>query len=586
MEYCSYNLPHRIHAAHIYPVPAPNGSTLIIYGHERGVRVLWRGGRRRKVVAQAVHTNGTSDDEEDSTKQPEQPHDAQYEAVEEVIQHLNIDLGSEDKPKGALRVAVPTIHPAAVPVKLLKTTAIVVVACTDGQIAVLSIPLSPPTDDEIEQLVPDIAESTIKLQQTGPIPADLTIKYLPSEQQPLSVRREEDVDGHLLIASVSRALCVWSIAVEGDIILAIAKDKLLRRAALPAAGARVSFHPSSRHAQLLVTDVSGTARIYDPHGTPTPYIRPGSSDSTFSNATIPQPTGNWLMTYHAPYHSDKESQKVSVAFARRKSILAAKWALSGRAILVLLEAGEWGLWDLVAPPAGKRVEDFAIRGFLDTARHTEAAEPLKQKRGISKLAPMTPNTRKTKAEQLFIGAPKVPGVATRGGISITAKHARTGPADESAVLWYNSDIYSINSLQSFYQRSTTNNGGGAGFGSLYSPGLMHITDIKLHNEDITSISQFRSNTPGAANGHMNTPRDLLVSTERHAIILQSLPSKPAKSLFQQRLAEPPAVDRDQQMLDAGDLDLNGMDRLLDSMAGGNPSCPAPHRRVGFATALG
>ena len=288
----SYNLPHRIHTAHIYPVTAPNGSTLIIYGHERGLRVLWRGGRRRK-AAQAAYSNGTqpetidliSDDEETTTKEQEKPKDDQFEAAEEeqdedcpfpgVIQDLDIEFGDKEKPKGALRVAVPTINPKAVPVKLLKTTAIVAVACTNGEVAVLSIPLSPPTDDEIEQLITEIAESTIQLQKTGPIPADLAIKYLPSEQQPLSTRREEDVDGHLLIASVSRALHVWSVAVEGDIILAIAKDKLLRRAALPAAGTRVSFHPSSRHAQLLVTDVSGAARIYDPHGTPPPRTRPG-----------------------------------------------------------------------------------------------------------------------------------------------------------------------------------------------------------------------------------------------------------------------------------------------------------------------
>jgi hypothetical protein len=602
----SYLLPHRIHSAHVYPVTAPNGSTLIIYGHERGLRVLWRGGRRRR-ESRATRTNGTwsdtidltggGDDEDDNSAtavQQRQAPDDRFEAAEEeqdadcpfaaIIQHLDIDLGTADKPKGALRVAVPTINPTAVPVKLLRTTAIVAVACADGKVVVLSIPLLPPADAETDQALTEIAQSTIKLQETGPVPADIAVKYLPSEQQPLAARHEEDVDGHLLIASVSRALHVWSVEVTGDIILAISHDKLLRRAALPAVGMRVSFHPSNRHAQLLVTDVSGTARIYDPHGSDTPYRRPGSSDSMLSNPVTPSITGKWLMTYHAPYCSDQETQQISAAFARRKSILAAKWALSGNAILVLLENGEWGLWDLATQSPGKRAEEFALRGFLDTASHTEVAEPLKQKKGMSKLAPMTPNTRKTKAEQLFTGAPKTPGVAPRGGISITAKNTRTGPVDESVVLWYNHDIYSINSLQSFYQRSCSNSGAG-GLGSLYSPGLTHITDIKLHNEEVTSISQFSSSTTGVANGQMNTPRDLLISTERHAIIVQSLPSKPSKNLFQQKLTErPAAVDRDQHMLDAGNLDLNGMDRLLDSMAGGNPA--ALPRRVGFAAELG
>lgn len=566
--------------------------------------MLWRGGRRRKESATAAApTNGTysevidliSDDGIDSTaKEHETAQEDLFEAEEEeqdvdcpfpgIIQALDIELGSADKPKAALRVAVPIINPTAIPVRLLKTTAIVVVACTDGKVAVLSIPLAPPSDAEKDQAITDIAQSIITLQDTGPISSDLTIKYLPSEQQPLIARHEDDVDGRLLVATVSRALHVWSVEVTGDIILAISHEKLLRRVALPAVGTKVSFHPSTRHAQLLVTDISGTVRIYDPYAANIHQRRPGSSDSVLSS-TPSSTTGKWLMAFHSPYHSGKETQNVGAAFARQKSVLAAKWALSGNAILVLLEDGEWGLWDLMTPSAGKRLEKFAIRGFLDTANHTEAAEPLTQRSGASKLAPMTPNTRRTKAEQLFTGAPKVPGVAPRGGISISAHNARTGPAEESAVLWFNSEVYSINSLQSFYQRSA-NHGGSGGFGSLYSPGLTHITDIKLHMENITSISQFHPGRPSAANGQMNTPRDLLISTEGHAIIVQSLAPKPSKNLFQQKLTERPAavIDRDQHMLDAGNLDLNGMDRLLDSMAGGHSSAPA--RRVGFATALG
>ncbi|GIZ38610.1 hypothetical protein CKM354_000202200 [Cercospora kikuchii] len=577
----SYELPHRIHTAHIYPITAPNGSTVVIYGHARGLRLLWRGGRRRK---QTTLARGNGDDHnsiEDvyEVEEEEQDPDCPFPGI---IQHLDIELGSGDKPQGAMRVAIPTLNPTAVPVKLLQSTALVAVAFTDGSIAVLSIPLAPPIDEEKEQLLQEIAESTVKLQESGPIPADLSIKYVAAEHLPIITGPPDGVDGSLHIASVSRVLQIWSLEVTGDVILALSDNKLLRRAPLPAIGRKVRFHPSPRLSQVLVTDTSGAARIYDPYASTAPRRRPGSSDSMLSNPTTPAGTGKWVMAYLTPFHADEKHAHASAAFAQRKSILDARWALSGKAILVLLEDGEWGLWDIASASTGKRVEEFAIRGFLGTAGHTEAAEPASKRKGSSKLAPMTPNTRQAKAEQLFSGAPKIPGVAPQGGISISAHHNRTGPGDESAVLWYNSDIYSINSLQSFYQRSTSSSGG---LGSLYSPGLTHITDVKLFSENITSISQFSSKSSSAGIGQMNTQRDLLISAEYRAIILQALrTTTPSRQLFQQQLAERQPVDRDQRMLDAGVLDIDGMDRMLDNMAG---DAPAPTgRRVGFAAALG
>src|ERR1700716_3755192 len=44
----SYETPHRIHDVVIYPFPSPNGSSIIIYGHDNGVRIIWRGGKRFK----------------------------------------------------------------------------------------------------------------------------------------------------------------------------------------------------------------------------------------------------------------------------------------------------------------------------------------------------------------------------------------------------------------------------------------------------------------------------------------------------------------------------------------------------------
>jgi hypothetical protein len=47
----SYELPHRIHTAKAYPIKSSNGSSVIIYGHEQGVKIVWRGGRAFKLPA-------------------------------------------------------------------------------------------------------------------------------------------------------------------------------------------------------------------------------------------------------------------------------------------------------------------------------------------------------------------------------------------------------------------------------------------------------------------------------------------------------------------------------------------------------
>ena len=281
------------------------------------------------------------------------------------------------------------------------------------------------------------------------------------------------------------------------------------------------------------------------------------------------------MAFHAPFRSSKDTADFSQALVHHRKILDAKWILAGKGILALLEDGQWGIWEAAgSTKAGRSVESFAVEGFLGPTATHESAEPSRPLKGSSKLAPMTPNTRKAKAEQLFTGAAKVPGTAARGGVSVSPISSYTGQSDESIAMWYNSDVYSITSIQQFWQRSTTS---GGSIGSLYSPGLAHLTDIDIMNENITSIAHFANKSSSAGIGQMNTQRDLLISAEYQAIVQQTIqPPTPARQLFQ--AAERPA-NQDQQMLDAGNLDLDGMDRMLDNITSGIQPVA---RKVGFA----
>ncbi|KAK4549062.1 hypothetical protein LTR36_007518 [Oleoguttula mirabilis] len=583
----SYELAHRIHSAHIYPITAPNGSTVIVYGHDRGLRILWRGGRRRKEDAPPASrppTNGTTrnheviviDDDDDDVQPPlkEQAQQEEYEADEDeldpdcpystIIQAVDVDLGTE-----VLALAIPTLpsSTSSRTTSALRSHAVVAAACADGSRKVLHFPLAPPSEQGKPTFSDHVVKGQVSFHSTVTPCRAIAAKIMTADM--LDRDTDSQASSIVLVTAVSGKLEICRFSIF-DKLTTLNQDVQQHSVPLPHLVKSISFHPSPSSTQLLISDVSGAVRTYDPYSPATLSTRPSSADSALEGANLQGQLGKWVMAFHSSFADGK------AGMARRKHVLDAKWILNGKAILALLADGEWGIWDISgASQAGKNAECFVLSGFLGASTASELAEPGKQRRGMSKLAPMTPNTRKAKAEVLFSGPPKVSGAASRGGVSIATSSSRTGQSEESVVLWYNGEVYSIPSLQAFWQRSTNSSGG---LGSLYSPGLTHITDINLANEGITSISQFTSATPGTNFGQMNTQRDWLVSTEHRFIILQTLrPSTPAKALFQQAVAERPP-SHDQRMLDAGDLDLGGMDRMLDSMANGD----ARPRKVGFA----
>jgi len=569
-----YELRHRVHCSAVYPLLAPNGSTLIVYGHEHGLVIWWRGGRKRKDGTQADgQPNGIKadqvtihDEEEEAFMRQEQSTQDDYEDQEDeldpdtpyvsIIHRADVNLDA-----GVLHLAVPSLLASSSlsSASLLKTHAMIAVGLADGTQRIIRVPLAPPDDDTVAQTQESARDSQLALPSGRSICRALAMKVVTNT----------DDSSTLLVAGASDVLNIAHVSSSGQ-SLALGRTGLT--ADLPSPVTQISFTPSTRSAQLLVADVCGSVRLFDPMlGTSSDHGRPSSRDSMRSIPTSINSVGRWLMAYHTsfvPTHLSK---------AQQKRVLDAAWVMGGKAILVLLEDGEWGIWDVADfSQAGKSPEEFVLRGFLGTANASVPAEPSQTKRSGSKLAPMTPNTRKAKAEDLFTGAPKVYGVSIKGGISVSPNNSRLGTTDESVMMWYHGDMYTIPSFQAFWQRSAA--GSGCRPGSLYTPGLIAVTDVDLMKEGITSISQFGGTNSGNSVGPMNTQRDMLISAEHRLIVLQSLrPPTPSAALFAQAAAERPNA-QDQRMLDVGDLDIAGMDRMLNSMANDN----AKPRRVGFA----
>ncbi|OCL08031.1 hypothetical protein AOQ84DRAFT_49461 [Glonium stellatum] len=639
----SYELPHRIHDSKIYPVKAPNGSTIVIYGHENGIRILWRGGRPIKQNTQSKNqpkppqVNGTgndsimiidSDDEEPHTQATSHqlPDEADFESEEEeldpeerypsIIQQIDVSLNTE-----VLHIAVPRVPPVTllrpsetIP-RIFSEKIVISVACIDYSIRIITLPLGPPSaatkaKSTVGKHQSRWGEEIIEIKsQTGhqSIPSGVTMTWTLRTQVTLVDDSEEDApddddeedervrrgnrssralrkrsrsgqpsenDGwDLLVAShsaeLSGLLRVWRFPIEiGESKTRISSASPIlpyRTQHLNSPASHVTFspsqHPKRRHSQLLVVEPKGIVRVYDPLASRQNRSRLRSDEPSTE-------LGAWLSAFHTAFEIPKHVSPAAPSLAHRKRILDASWASDGRSIIAILADGEWGIWDVdqsgPSPPADPSA--FSLRGFVganSSPSVSTTTSSTKPRGSRSLLAPMTPNTRRTKEESLFQGSISNQPSVARGGVSVATLHSTSGGAPEdSIILWYGSDSYRIPNLNQFWARSASGSGG-----SLYGPGLARIQGLNLNGEAVTTIQQFDTTTAAA---RMAIPRDLLVAAEHRLIILTSTIEQLGRdlgpTLFEKDRTEDDDMRRaDQTLLAQGELDLGGMDRLLDSM---------------------
>lgn len=515
--------------------------------------MLWRGGRRRRAAALPAETNGTrknqdiiviGDSEEEQDEGLKGSHADEYEEREperdpdypysEIIHDLELDSKS-----AVIHLAIPLQRQSD-----STTHTPVAIACADGTIKLLLIPLVPPSDGDASSKVSQVNLPPLD-QPARALVAKITHKDQDGLAHSHSKHSSARAGAEVLVASASSSLNISAVHLTSK-TMTKRNVRSIANVNLGSPLTSLAFHPSSSSTQLLVGDAAGAVRIYDVLSV------------------------RCSMVYSTPYQGWISS---APQLARRKRVLSSAWVLGGRGILALLEDGEWGVWDVAGSiQPSKGAAGFAINGFLGSA--AESAEPAKPNKP-SKLAPMTPNTRKTKSETLFAGSSKATGAATTGGVTVASNSSKTASPDETLVLWYGSDIYSIPSMQQFWLRSTNSSGN---LGSLYAPGMTHVSDVNLSNERITSISPIAIPSPASSLGQMNIQGDLIISAEHRLIVTDTIrPSAPTRQLFEPAAERPVSRDPDQRMLDAGDLDLGGLNRMLDSRM----DDPRP-RKVGFA----
>ncbi|KAF2444444.1 hypothetical protein P171DRAFT_455229 [Karstenula rhodostoma CBS 690.94] len=623
-----YELPQRAHASVVYPVKAPNGSTIIIAGSENGVSILWRGGRPLKQSAPAPKApakappkvNGTKDaimiidsDDDELAKAASQPlPKAEFEDDDEeldpdrpypsIVQQLRLPLNTE-----VLHIAVPQVpapselQPGQAIPPIFKEKIVFAVACTDFTVRVITLPLSPPPNAAKERSSTgksQYGEEVVKIptyagHQTVPSGASITWTSTTEPGHGEAVEDEMEVDQDSATTPGRRSPRKKQAQSQPTVGRDTKGFDLLVASHSPELGGLLKIWRFN----LTDTSVKATNPI-SPYQTVT--LAKPAAKIAFNTAHYPKKrhsqllvadsagvariydplaprkrsgaSGAFVALFRTRFENIKSSVPYPPTLASRKPILDAAWVSGGHSIIALLADGEWGIWDVRQDGSKPSAEPsaFSVRNFvgtLDSDKSSSGASSPKSRSGRSSLVPMTPNTRRRTQEVLFQGNPSS-AIPTRGGVSVASLASTNDDAAlESVVIWYGKEVYRLTDLAKYRARAVASNAGS----SLPGPGLSQVHDIPLLGESIVSVSQFDTTRKEA---QMAVPRNLLLSAGYRLIVstaTNKVVDRDASTTSSKEQVEEEDTRRtDQALLARGELGLEGMSRLLDNMSGSGP----------------
>lgn len=612
----------------MYPVKAPNGSTVILYGSENGVGILWRGGRplkqpapRAKAPARSSSkVNGTkeaiviidSDDDEPAKAAPVPPPQAEFEEEEEeldpscpypsIVQQLRLPLNTE-----VLHIAVPPVPkpsellPGETLPPIFSEKIVFAVACSDFTVRIISLPLSPPPNAVKER---PLNTKSLYGEEVIRIPTYVGHQTIPNG---VSMTWTSTAEPRGVVVPDDR------MEVDGDEDGAV---PLARRSPRKKrAPSQTEATKDSKGFDLLVAshsaELGGLLKIWRLSLTDT-AVKATSPMAAYQTVTLPTPaskiafntaqypkrrhsqllitdsegiarvydpfaprkrsfsggsTGAFVALFRTQFESAKSNSKANAFVASRKSILDAAWVSDGQSILSLLADGEWGIWDVknTTTPSSTNPSAFTLRNFVGTSESEKSSSGASSPKSRSNRASLVPMTPNTRRRK---------EETLFQGSSSTAIPTRGGLSVAS--LTSSLGAAAEESVVIWYGKEVYRLTDLAKFraraaasntgNSLPGPGLAQLHDVPLLGESIVSVSQFDTTTKEA---RMAVPRDVLFSAEYRLIIstTTNLPGalNAPKASAKQNIEEENTKRVDQALLARGELGLDGMSRLLDDM---------------------
>ncbi|KAF4981901.1 hypothetical protein FZEAL_2370 [Fusarium zealandicum] len=564
----TYNLSRRVNDVQTYPVQSPQGATILIYGHENGITLAWRGGKRFKAAIKTPakeKQNGTaedsvmiidSDDDEPPAKsktapqfedKPQFEDEIEDSPYPEIVQTLDLALGT-----AVLKVAVmpmtltPSEDAAWGGAKFLTEKLVFAVSCVTSDVYVITLPLTPPSPESKArpELRADLlagkagsgawGESLILLSGQSKHSEGLAINLImPKATERPGTKSRAVVASHCREAS--GVLRLWDVPLDPRDKPSKGLDPF-QTEYLPTPLTSISFN-STHTTQLLAVSALQGVRIYDfalPSLTPDP------------EAMGPFPVqGSWLLSLYQPFARPSST---------RKPILDAVWIAHGRAVLALLADGMWGIWDIdgsspAGPGAaissklksgvrGAALTAFSVSGFVEGTSSLRSVATQNKESSTGEFAPMTPHTRRQVTASLS-SAMTLDRLATiRGGIKVAALPT-SGNAiqDETVALWVGGleHVCVIPGISRFWD-SQLRKGSGAGadiFSGAHPTRMSKLLDLStgLLGERCCGVGLVMDHTQGSnAIQDGGLPADILILGESRIVIVREGEDGPGKKI--------------------------------------------------------
>ena len=531
-----YDLKRRVHCVKTYPVLSPQGANIVIYGHENGVTIVWRGGRRLKDTTNPSNPKPAStsdsvmilDSDDDSNAAPASTSttfndkpvfedfvaDTNAGGFSDVVQTLDLALS-----QSVLSVAVLPIAPCAAkdaePSFLQEHMVFAITCRATTDVYVATVPLTPPSHEAKSrpQLRTDLVAGNLGKGAFGDTLVALGGCNRRCEGAAIALARQGTLPTttgarssspptRLIVAAHSReasgTLRLWDVTVTAKRPSSDRAVDPFQTEYLPSPLTGLAFNPT-HPTQLLAVDPQRAVRIYD-------YTIPAIPSDEANEGPHP-PQGSWLLSLYPPF------ARGGPTVASRKPIVAAAWIARGHAILALMADGQWGAWDIdrssisggtsngrsgglfgaassTSGVRGAALTTFTISGQIEgtTPLRNPVAASRKSKSTDGDFVPMTPHTRRDALVASFGtsgGAERI--VATPGGVEVVQQWSLRGSSvgKETAVLWLGGADYIVGvipDVDRFWDSQSRRVSGGGGGSNPFS-GARPTRMIRLQDLD-------------------------------------------------------------------------------------------------------